>query len=152
MSRESTTAAHPQFSEPQRSARPAWRQSLVLAERGFVRSARGDSAFSVYFFGGSVVLAMAVVLGIGWMEWIAVVICLTLVFSAELFNQALKAIASGTEPAPAAVTSAANPQPVTIAQRVASMGTAAVLVTMTGSLVVIVMIFWQRLHQMLPSR
>jgi diacylglycerol kinase len=118
--------------------RPAWRQRLVQAERGFVRGIRADSVFFVHFFSICVVLAGALVLGIGWAEWIGITACLTLVLTAEMFNQALKAIAQDED------------RPLTAAaQRAVSISTAAVMVASAGSCLVIVMVFWRRLQQML---
>lgn len=117
--------------------RPAWRERLVQAERGLVRGVRSDSAFFVHFFGISIVIAAAFVFGIGWMQWIAIAGCLTLVLTAEMFNQALKALAhsSGEESSPGV-------------QRALAIGTAAVLVACTGSIVVLTLVFWQRFEQL----
>jgi diacylglycerol kinase len=127
------------FDEPQHAhpRRPAWRQRLVQAERGLVRGVRNDSAFFVHFFGISIVIAAAVVLGIGWMQWIAIAGCLTLVLTAEMFNQALKALAQsgGQHSSPDG-------------QRALAIGTAAVLVACVGSLIVLTLVFWQRFEQM----
>ena len=114
--------------------RPAWRQRLVQAERGLVRGVRSDSAFFVHFFGIAIVIAAALVLGIGWMQWIAIAGCLTLVLTAEMFNQALKALAQALE-GPAA------PE----VQRGLAIGTAAVMVACIGSTIVLALVFWQRL-------
>ncbi len=114
----------------------------MQAERGLVRGIRGDSAFFVHFFGIVIVIAAALVLGIGWMQWVAIAGCLTLVLTAEMFNQALKALAQsgldrsgGQELAPGA-------------QRALAIGTAAVLVACAGSTVVLTLVFWQRVDQL----
>lgn len=118
--------------------RPEWRQRLVQAERGLVRGVRADSVFSVHFFGICVVVAGAMVLGIGWAEWIGITACLTLVLTAEMFNQAVKALAHDETRPPTAA-----------AQRAVSISTAAVMVASAGSSLVIVIVFWRRLQQML---
>jgi diacylglycerol kinase len=130
-----TVELHNSHNEHRR--RPAWRQRLVLAERGLVRGVRSDSAFFVHFFGIVIVIAAALVLGIGWMQWIAIAGCLTLVLTAEMFNQALKALAQsgGPELSPGA-------------QRALAIGTAAVLVACAGSTVVLTLVFWQRFEQL----
>ncbi len=117
--------------------RPAWRQRLVQAERGLVRGVRSDSAFFVHFFGIIIVVAAALVFGIGWMQWIAIAGCLTLVLTAEMFNQALKALAhsNGPDSSPGV-------------QRALAIGTAAVLVACIGSIVVLTLVFWQRFEQL----
>jgi diacylglycerol kinase len=128
-----------ELEEPQhdRPRRAAWRQRLVLAERGLVRGIRSDAAFFVHFFGISIVIAAAAVLGIGWMQWIAIAGCLTLVLTAEMFNQALKALAqsAGQHESPEG-------------QRALAIGTAAVLVACIGSTIVLTLVFWQRIDQL----
>ncbi len=130
-----TVEVHDSHNEHRR--RPAWRQRLVLAERGLVRGVRSDSAFFVHFFGIVIVIAAALVLGIGWMQWIAIAGCLTLVLTAEMFNQALKALAQSGDGELSAG-----------AQRALAIGTAAVLVACTGSTVVLTLVFWQRFEQL----
>ncbi len=117
--------------------RPAWRQRLIQAERGLVRGIRSDSAFFVHFFGISIVIAAALVLGIGWMQWVAIAGCLALVLTAEMFNQALKALAQ-----------ACGQDSSADGQRALAIGTAAVLVACIGSTVVLTLVFWQRCEQM----
>jgi undecaprenol kinase/diacylglycerol kinase (ATP) len=129
-------------SHHQQRRRPAWRQRLVLAERGLVRGVRSDSAFFVHFFGICIVIAAALVLGIGWMQWVAIAGCLTLVLTAEMFQQALKALAqSGRE-------QSANQELPAGAQRALAIGTAAVLVACIGSTIVLTLVFWQRVDQL----
>lgn len=118
--------------------RPAWRQRLVTAERGLVGGVRSDSVFFVHFFGISLVIAAALVLGVGSMQWIAIAACLTLVLTAEMFNQALKSLAQPDE-------RPCGPS----AKRAIAMGTAAVMVACTGSTLVMVLVFWQRLQELL---
>ena len=122
--------------------RPAWRERLVQAERGLVRGIRSDSAFFVHFFGIVIVVAAALVLGIGWMQWVAIAGCLTLVLTAEMFNQALKTLAqSGLEETGGQELPAGT-------QRALAIGTAAVLVACTGSIIVLTLVFWQRVDQL----
>ena len=128
---------HDPHDEPQQRRRAAWRQTLIQAERGLVGGIRNGSAFFVHFFGISIVLAAALVLGIEWTHWIGIAGCLTLVLTAEMFNQALKALASAGE-------SHSTP-PV---QRALAIGTAAVLVSCAGSTVILALIFWQRCQQL----
>lgn len=117
--------------------RSAWRETLVQAERGLVGGFRGGSELVVHFFGISIVIAAALVLGIEAMHWIAIAGCLTLVLTAELFNLALKALASsGDRPL--------EPQ----VQRALAIGTAAVVVSCVGSTIILTLIFWQRFQQL----
>jgi undecaprenol kinase/diacylglycerol kinase (ATP) len=128
---------HAPHDEPPQRRRSAWRQTLVQAERGLVGGFRSGSALFVHFFGISIVIAAALVLGIEWTHWIGIAGCLTLVLTAEMFNQALKALAS------------ADDRPATLqVQRALAIGTAAVLVSCVGSTVILTLIFWQRFQQL----
>jgi diacylglycerol kinase len=125
-------AIHP----PHRS-RSAWRTKLVQVERGFTRGIRCDSAFFIHFFGICIVIAMACILQIRWMQWIAMIGCLTVVLTAQMFNQALKSLAHTPEETP----------PPHI-ERALAIGTAAVLVACTGSTLILTLIFCQRIQEM----
>jgi diacylglycerol kinase len=122
---------------PAHQPRAAWRQTLVRVERGLVRGIRRDSAFFVHFFGISIVIAAAMVLGIGWMQWTAIVGCLTVVLTAQMFNQALKSLAHVTDESPAPHI-----------EKALAIGTAAVLVSCTGSTVILTVIFWHRIQEL----
>ena len=63
--------------------------------------------------------------------------CLTLVLTAEMFNQALKAL-----------TAAGDRQSTPQVQRALAIGTAAVVVSCAGSTVILTLIFWQRCQQL----
>jgi diacylglycerol kinase len=109
-----------------RPSRPAWRQRLVDAERGVMQGIRGDSAFFVYFFLSSATIAACVVLGISLIQWTIVILALTLVLSAEMFNQVLKAL----------LTEFGRPRDDS-ARAALRMAVAAVFVAITGSVIVI---------------
>jgi diacylglycerol kinase len=109
-----------------RSSRPAWRQRLVDAERGVMQGIRSDSAFFVYFFLSSATIAACVVLGISLIQWTIVILALTLVLSAEMFNQVLKAL----------LTEFGRPRDDS-ARAALRMAVAAVFVAITGSVIVI---------------
>lgn len=123
---------------PQR--RSAWRQRLIQAERGLVGGVRSDSSFFVHFFGASIVLAASGVLGLGTMQWAIILVCLTLVLCAEMFNHALRALVHD-DPEPSGP----------VAQRVLGMGSAAVLVAIVGAVLVIGLVFWERAGQLFPG-
>ena len=72
--------------------RPAWRRWLIDVERGLMSGVRGDSIFFVYFFLTSATIAASLVLGISLLEWTVVILALTVVLSAEMFNQSVKAL------------------------------------------------------------
>jgi diacylglycerol kinase len=126
------------FDDRPHRRRSAWRQRLVTAERGLVGGVRSDSVFFVHFFGISLVIAAAIVLDVGFVQWIVIAACLTLVLTAEMFNQALKSLAQPDD---------APPSP--SARRAIAMGTAAVMVACSGSTLVMLLVFWQRLRQVL---
>jgi undecaprenol kinase/diacylglycerol kinase (ATP) len=128
---------HEPHDEPPQRRRAAWRQTLVQAERGLVGGFRSGSALFVHFFGISIAIAAALVLGIEWTHWIGIAGCLTLVLTAEMFNQALKALA-GADGRPA------TPE----IQRALAIGTAAVVVSCAGSTIILTLIFWQRCQQL----
>lgn len=126
--------------EAHHAPRAAWREEIVRIERGFVRGIRCDSAFFVHFFGISIVIAAAVVLGIGWMQWTAIIGCLTVVLTAQMFNQALKSLANVGDAPPAPHV-----------DRALAIGMAAVLVSCTGSTLILTVIFWQRIQQLFAA-
>lgn len=109
----------------------------MRVERGLVRGIRSDSAFFVHFFGISIVIAASLVLGIGWMQWTAIVGCLTVVLTAQMFNQALKSLSYTADETPAPHV-----------ERALAIGTAAVLVSCTGSTAILTIIFWQRIREL----
>lgn len=120
--------------------RPAWRQRLVDVERGIMLGVQADSVFFVYFFLTSLTLVASVVLGISLLQWTIVILSLTLVLSAEMFNQALKSLfrALGDSGSGAAVASL-------------RMAKAAVFVAIAGSVIVIGLTLGQACLQMLKG-
>lgn len=125
---------------PSHRQRAPWREKLVRVERGLVGGIRCDSAFFVHFFGISIVIAAGLVLGIGWMQWTAIVGCLTLVLTAQMFNQALKSLALTADESPAPHV-----------ERALAIATAAVLVSCTGSTIMLTVIFWQRIRELFAA-
>jgi undecaprenol kinase len=135
LDRSALAVAHP--TPLPRSSRPAWRQRLVDAERGVMTGIRNDSAFFVYFFLSSATIAACVVLGISLIQWTVVILALTLVLSAEMFNQVLKALLVGVE------------HPLDDSARAAlRMAVAAVFVAITGSVIVIGLILGEAAVEM----
>lgn len=123
-------------SEPTRR-RPPWRQRLVEAERGITYGFRGDSVFFVHFFLGSLIVATAFVLEISMNEWATIIVALTMVLSAEMFNQVLNAIVENV--------GHQLHKPMEKARRI---GTAAVYLVMLGAAVTMALIFGPRLLEM----
>jgi diacylglycerol kinase len=123
----------PKFHKP----RAAWRQRLVLAERGFGNGARQDSIFFVHIFTTTLILVAAAVLNIASWQWMLVAFSLIMLFVAELFNQALKSLAQAFGATP--------PPPV---QQALGMSTAASMLALGGVLVVAGFSFAQRVTEM----
>jgi diacylglycerol kinase (ATP) len=122
------------------SKRPAWRQRLVQAERGIASGVRGDSTFFVHGFTCSIVLAAAVVIGLSLTQWAILILALTLVLAAEMFNQVLKVLLQS-----------ARPQFAESAQKALGISTAAVLVSIIGVVITLGLIFGQRLTEIFSS-
>lgn len=123
---------------PRTLRRPAWRQRLIQAERGLAWGLRADSVFFVHFFGIALVISAGLAFGLALWQWVAIVLALTVVLSAEMFQQALKLLAGLSSAADGAGHSPS------IAARALSIGTAAVLVACLGSTLVLALIFIQR--------
>jgi diacylglycerol kinase len=123
-----------------RVARPAWRQRLVDVERGMMLGVQADSIFFVYFFLTSLTLVASVVLGISLLQWTIVILSLTLVLCAEMFNQALKSLFRGLE-------NSGGGAPVACLR----MAKAAVFVAIAGSVIVIGLTLGQACLQMLKG-
>jgi len=131
---------HQPRSETSRRRRAPWRQRLVEAERGVTEGFRGDSTFFVHFFLGSLVIVAAAVLGISFVHWILLVLALTVVLSAEMFNSAFATLLRDFE--------GHTGLPVKKARKI---GTAAVFVAMAGATVAVGLIFAHRLMQMFAA-
>jgi diacylglycerol kinase len=109
-----------------RPARPAWRCWLIDVERGLTHGVRGASIFFVYFFLSSATIAASVVLELSLLEWTVVILALTVVLSAEMFNQSVKSLfAALGHPADESTKAALR------------IGSAAVFVTIAGSILTI---------------
>jgi len=117
--------------------RAAWRQRLVLAERGLGNGARQDSIFFVHIFTATMILVAAIVLNIAAWQWMLVAFSLIMLFVAELFNQALKSLSHAFGESP--------PPPV---QQALGMSTAASMLALAGVLVVAGFSFAQRATEM----
>ncbi|MCH9656398.1 MAG: diacylglycerol kinase family protein [Planctomycetes bacterium] len=118
--------------------RPEWRQRLVDAERGITFGIRLDSTFFIHFFSGSAVIAAAMLLGLSATHWAIILLAMTTVLSAQMFNQVLKSIWNliGSHlPAES--------------QNTFKAGTAAVCVSIMGSVITIAIVFCSALYRLL---
>ncbi len=72
--------------------RRSWRQKFGDAFRGLKHGVRGHSSFFVHFFVAVLVVAAAIVLGCGLVEWCLLLLCIGMVLAAELFNSAVETL------------------------------------------------------------
>lgn len=114
--------------------RPHWRQPLVEIESGLRQGLRCDGSFYSLFFAASVVIASALVLGFPIIEWAVLILSLTVVLSAQMFHQLLKMLWQHEGRLLSRRT-----------QEALRIGTAAVFVTIAGSLTVCGLLFARRI-------
>ena len=132
-----TTLTPPPKSAPRRTPlkkRPQWQQRLRDSESGVRQGMRSDSSFSVHFFLGSVIAAAAFVLNFAVIEWAVLILAFTSVIAAEMFLQLLKILWEQE----GRLLSARSQEAIRI-------GTAAVMVTIGGSLAVSGLLFARRI-------
>ena len=75
------------------NSRQTWSQKFRHAFRGLKQGVRGQSSFFVHFFVAAAVIVAAFVLKCQLAEWYALLLCITLVLAAEMFNSALESLA-----------------------------------------------------------
>jgi diacylglycerol kinase len=75
------------------STERSWFRKFRDAFRGLKVGVRGQSSFFVHFFVATVVLVSAAVLQVGLVEWCLLLLCITIVLAAEMFNSALESMA-----------------------------------------------------------
>ncbi|MCI0641267.1 MAG: diacylglycerol kinase [Gemmataceae bacterium] len=90
------TEPTPDAPETPRPPRP-WSAKFGDALRGLKKGIRGQSSFFVHFFFAALVIAAAIVLQCGLVEWCVLVLCMGLVLTAELFNSAVEAFFRGLD-------------------------------------------------------
>lgn len=76
---------------------PSWRRKFRDAFRGQKRGFRGESSFFVHFFAAAMVIVTAVALGADRTEWCLLLLCITLVLTAEMFNSAIERLAKAID-------------------------------------------------------
>ncbi|OHB66923.1 MAG: hypothetical protein A2V70_08710 [Planctomycetes bacterium RBG_13_63_9] len=113
----------------------SWAEKFRDAFRGLKQGVRGQISFFAHFFMAAAVIAAAVVLKVrSQAEWCLLLLCITLVLCAEMFNSALESLAR-------AITDEADPH-VAVALNI---GSAAVLLASVGAAVVGTIILLNRL-------
>lgn len=71
----------------------AWSKKFRHAFRGLREGGRGQNSFLVHIPVACFVLAAAVQFQVSTLEWCILVVCITIVVSAELFNTAIESLA-----------------------------------------------------------
>jgi len=113
----------------------SWTDKFGDALRGLKEGVRGQSSFFVHLFAAVTVIAAAVVLRIDDpTEWCLLLLCITVVFCAEMFNSALESLAK-------AITDQFDPH----VRTALNVGSAAVLVASIGAAIVGAIIFLNQL-------
>jgi diacylglycerol kinase len=129
--------------EPQPLIKPVrrraeWRQKLVDAERGLTSGFRADSNWFVYLFVYIALLAIGGVLDLQYYDWLLVGLSVTIVLTAELMQQALRA----------AMVELSRLQPTFAPEKAIHLATAAVYMAFLGSSLVIALIYARRIDQL----
>jgi diacylglycerol kinase len=70
--------------------RAAWRERLVMLERGVMLGFRASSIVAIHFFCALIGLTAGLVLGLSVLQWAILLTCFTTSLSAELAHQAVK--------------------------------------------------------------
>lgn len=125
------------FQEPHPPDR-TWRQKFSDAFRGFKRGIRGQSSFFIHFFVAAAVIMAAFALNATLAEWCLLLLCVTGVLTAEMFNSALESLAK-----------AVTDQPHSDVGNALDIGSAAVLLAALGSSLVGTVILLNRLALLL---
>ncbi len=75
----------------------SWRRKFRDAFRGMSRAFRDERSFHVHLFFAVAVIAAAIVCRVSNAEWCILVLCITVVFAAEMFNTALEHLAKSID-------------------------------------------------------
>jgi diacylglycerol kinase len=115
-----------------------WSKKFRNALRGMKEGVRGQSSFFVHFFLTAVVVVAAVILQVSLTQWCILLLCITVVLAAEMFNSALESMAK-------AITGQSDPH----LGNSLDIGSGAVLLASLGAAIVGSIIFIARLGEML---
>jgi len=114
-----------------------WATKFGDAFRGFRRGVRGQSSFFVHFFFTLAVVVAGFALEVDRTEWALLVVAITMVLTAEMFNTALEQLVKSTVKKHDPEVGAAL-----------DISSAAVLLASAGAVVIGVMVFGPRLWGM----
>ena len=78
----------------------SWVRKFRDAFRGVFRGIAGQSSFAVHIFFAVAVVGMGAWFGVSKVEWSVLVLCITLVFVAELLNSSLELLAKAIDTRP----------------------------------------------------
>jgi diacylglycerol kinase len=115
-----------------------WTTKFVDAFRGMREGVRGGTSFRDHSVITFAVVIAAAVLRLSALEWCVILLCITIVFSAEFFNTALEAMAR-------AVTKETDPH----IRDALDIAAGAVMTAAIGSVVVGVVLFGYRVGQLM---
>lgn len=79
--------------DPNETALVRWRNRFRYALRGVVVGVRGQENFGFHFLAAIAVVAIAWLIECTRVEWLVLILCITAVLAAELFNTALEHLA-----------------------------------------------------------
>ena len=117
------------------SSKRSWAKKFRDAFCGIKEGVRGQSSFLVQFFAAAAVIVTALVLKVDDpAEWCLLLLCITLVLTAEMFNSALESLAK-------AITDRVDPH----VYSALNISSAAVLIASIGAAIVGSVIFVNRL-------
>jgi diacylglycerol kinase len=120
-------------SPPQRP----WKRKFRVAFRGVALGIRGQTSYFVHLFLAAAVIVAAWVFKVNMTEWCVLLLCITGVLTAEMFNSALEALAR-------AITREHDPE----IRDGLDMASAAVLMAAIGSALIGAVVFLYRLGRM----
>lgn len=80
-----------------RPSKRTWAQKFRDAFRGTVQGIRGQSSFTAHFLMTFLVIVAAIVLRANLIEWCILVLAITVVMCAEMFNSALESLAKAID-------------------------------------------------------
>jgi diacylglycerol kinase len=116
----------------------SWAEKFRDSFRGLKAGIRSQSSFFVHFFFTAVVLTAAAILKVHRNQWCVLILCITIVLTAEMFNSALESMAR-------AITGESNPH----LGNALDIAAAAVLVASVGATIVGVIVFAHQMAMML---
>ena len=116
----------------------SWPEKFRNAFHGLKEGIRGQSSFFVHFFAAAAVITTAAMWLRELAEWCLLLLCITVVLAAEMFNSALESLAK-------AVTDRLDPH----VGRALNIGSAAVLIASIGASIVGTIILGNCLRKLL---